>query len=117
MNRHRDLQHSRVNNRVKHSVLATTSSLRFAYWGSNYSSADAYRGGLVLLFNPFHVIGSLQKSLFSILILFLHMPVSLLVPSSELVVASVATFLLTRAVALMGYLRAVYRAQEAYHKL
>jgi len=72
---------------------------------------------LVLLFNPFHVVGSVQNRIFFMLLHLLHMPVSLLVPSSELVVASVATFLLTRAVALMGYLRAVYRAQEAYHKL
>src|SRR5947199_7065211 len=73
--------------------------------------------GLVLLFNPFHMLGSVQNRFFALLMLPLLMPVSLLVPLSELVVASIATFLLTKAVALMSYLRAVYRAQETSHKL
>src|SRR5437868_14027250 len=73
--------------------------------------------GLVLLLNPFHMPGSIQSRFFALLMLPLLMPVSLLVPSSELVVACIATFLLTKTVALTSYLRAVYRAQEAYHKL
>jgi HEAT repeat protein len=71
----------------------------------------------ILLFNPFHVLGESQNRFFALLILPLHAPVSLLVLLSELLVASMGSFLLAQPVALISYLRAVYRAQEAYHKL
>jgi len=73
--------------------------------------------GFMLLFNSWHVPGSVQDRFSALLMLPLHMPGSLLVPLSELAVASIGTFLLTKAVALMVYLRAVYHAQQTYHKL
>jgi len=73
--------------------------------------------GLILLFNPLHVLGSVQNRFFALLILPLFMPSSLLVPLSELVVASITTLLLTKAVALMIYLRLLHHAQQTYHKL
>lgn len=71
----------------------------------------------VLLFDPFHVLRGDQNRFFALLMLPLHVPISLLVPLSELLVASMGSFLLAQPVALMSYLRAVYRVQETYHKL
>lgn len=73
--------------------------------------------GFVLLFNPFHVLGGMQIYLFFLAAPPSHLFVSLLVLLSELLVASMGIFLLTRPIALMSYLRTVYRAQETYHKL
>jgi HEAT repeat protein len=73
---------------------------------------------LILLLNPLHLVGSMQHR-FSALLIMLpsYLPISLLVPLSELVIASIAIFLLTRAVALMKYAQAVYHVQQTYHKL
>ena len=72
---------------------------------------------LVLLLNPFSMLGSAQNRFSALLMLPLSMPISLTVPLSELVVTALTTFLLTMPMALIRYLRTVHRAQQASHKL
>lgn len=73
--------------------------------------------GLVLLFNPFHVLGDVQDSSFTLLMLPPHVAISLLVLLSELLVASMGSILLTEPIALISYLWAIYRVQQSYYKL
>jgi HEAT repeat protein len=72
---------------------------------------------LVLLFNPWHILGNALSRFSTLLMLPLSMPVSLTVPLSELVVTSAAAFLLTMPIALIRYLQTVHRAQQVYHQL
>ncbi len=74
--------------------------------------------GLILLLNPLHLMGNMQHRFFALLIMLpFYWPASRLVPLSEMVIASIAIFLLTRVVALMKYARVVYHVQQNYHKL
>ena len=73
--------------------------------------------GLILLFNPFHVLGNGTNRFSALLTLPIHFPIVLLILLLELLLFSLLAFFVARPVALVRYLYQVHRAQEKYSRL
>lgn len=73
--------------------------------------------GVITLFNPFAMLGETPNRFASALALPAQSPGVLLVPLSEVLLFSLAAFLLAKPLALTSYLHAVRQVQEESHRL
>src|SRR5512135_1193496 len=73
--------------------------------------------GIILAFNPFHMLVETASRLNAFFSLHAHTPAIFLIPFIELVIALVVVLLAARPVALMLYLRNAHAAQATYWQL
>ena len=72
---------------------------------------------LLLLFNPFHILGDTANRSIAILSLLAHAQAITLIPLAEFLIATLLAFLAIRPLALIAYLREVHEAQADYSQL